>query len=106
MTDFDQTLTRYNYLSADKKADSSFKALQSAPNFTQESRDKFKSMFEFYKPIEMDIELTAEQKIPHMQRWWEVCMNLVTSVNIKKSDYASIVIDSKLLLRDGISEML
>lgn len=41
-----------------------------------------------------------------MQEWWEKSMSLISNLKMTQSDYAKIVLSSKILFRDGIYELM
>lgn len=105
MTDFDQTLTKLNYLD-NKKADSSFKAIQDSSYVPNEVKTLTRGLFDKYHPMETDLKMSRQEKERHMHDWWDGDMKLFTEMRLKKEDYGMIVLKSRLLFRHGISELL
>ena len=50
--------------------------------------------------------MTHEQKEPHMVAWWEGNMKLFANMRLRKEDYGMMVLESRLLFRHGIAELL
>jgi Pyrimidine 5'-nucleotidase (UMPH-1) len=70
MTDFDQTLTKLNYVDG-RKADSSFKAIQDSTFIPESIKVLTRSLYDKYHPMEIDLEISREEKERHMVDWWE-----------------------------------
>lgn len=75
MTDFDQTLTKFFYLD-NRKADSSFKAIQDSGFMPEEVKTVTRRLFDKYHPMEIDLTLPFDEKERHMQDWWHGNMKL------------------------------
>ncbi len=56
--------------------------------------------------MEIDLLMPVEEKEKHMLDWWMGTMDLFSSVRLKNEDYGMIVLESRLLFRHGISELL
>jgi hypothetical protein len=56
--------------------------------------------------MEIDLKMTAEEKEPHMLAWWEGNMKLFANMSLRKEDYGMMVLESRLLFRHGIAELL
>jgi hypothetical protein len=50
--------------------------------------------------------MSPEEKEPHMLAWWEGNMKLFASMSLRKEDYGMMVLESRLLFRHGIAELL
>ena len=65
-----------------------------------------RSLFDKYHPLEVDLKITPEEKEPLMLAWWEGNMKLFASMSLRKEDYGMMVLESRLLFRHGIAELL
>lgn len=59
----------------------------------------------FY-PIEHDVHMTVEEKIPYMIEWWHTAQSLILSSNLNKSMMRNVVLRSKLELRKGVKKFI
>ena len=75
MTDFDQTLTKLYYLD-NRKADSSFRAIQDSTFIPEDVKTLTRSLFEKYHPMEIDLTLPYDERERHMLDWWHGNMKL------------------------------
>jgi len=50
--------------------------------------------------------MTPEEKEPHMLAWWEENMKVFAKMSLRKEDYGMMVLESRLLFRHGIAELL
>ena len=50
--------------------------------------------------------MTPEEKEPHMLAWWEGNMKLFANMSLRLEDYGMMVLESRLLFRHGIAELL
>lgn len=64
ITDFDATLTKFHVNG--KRCDSSYGIIANSPLVPAKLKQEAKELFEKYYPIEINVELTAEEKTPHM----------------------------------------
>jgi Pyrimidine 5'-nucleotidase (UMPH-1) len=56
--------------------------------------------------MELDLMLPSDVKESHMVKWWEGNMDLFIGIKLQKEDYGNMVLNSRLLFRHGISELL
>ncbi|RIA90943.1 pyrimidine 5'-nucleotidase [Glomus cerebriforme] len=105
--DFDGTITKY-YKNKDKKerSPSSHVILSLSSRLTSEFKEKTQALCDKYYPIEVDNSLTLEQKIPYMVEWWEQAHELIINQNIKKDDFAAIVSETPMNIREGLKELI
>jgi len=59
-----------------------------------------------YYPIEMDPNLSVEEKLPHMLYWWTAAHDLISRAGFGKAILARYVEQAKVELRDGVLEFL
>jgi Pyrimidine 5'-nucleotidase (UMPH-1) len=76
MTDFDQTLTKLFYLD-NKTADSSFRAILDSSFMPEEVKTLTRDLFAKYHPMEMDLNMSLDEKERHMLDWWHGNMKLI-----------------------------
>lgn len=105
MTDYDQTLTKLKHVDG-KKADSSFKALQDSEFVPDEVRVLTRELYEKYHKVELDLTLPPEEKSVHMVDWWEGNFKHFIQMGLKLEDHGNVVLNSRLLLRHGITDLL
>ena len=56
--------------------------------------------------MEIDLDMTPEEKEPHMLAWWEGNMKLYSKMSLSREDFGTMVLESRLLFRHGIAELL
>ena len=56
--------------------------------------------------MEKDPNIPPEEKSKHMQTWWEENLRTYSKQALKKEDYLKIVLESRLLFRNGVHELL
>ena len=69
-------------------------------------RNAAEKMRLMYHPIEMDVHLTVEEKLPHMIEWWRSAQNLFISSNLTKSRIRELVYESDMTLKKGAREFI
>ena len=105
LTDFDMTLTKAGHIDG-RSADSSFKALQDSVFIPQHAKMQNRKLYDHYHPIEMDPNISQEEKGKQMQDWWEGTMTIFSSIGLQRADYARVVLESRLLFRHGVNDLL
>ena len=68
---------------------------------SDEFRDKSQALFEKYYPIEIDHNLSIEEKIPHMIKWYEESHEVLMAHRLMKHDLKEMVDQSRILLRSA-----
>ena len=61
-----------------------------------------KNLYKKYAPIERDPNINAAEKAVHMNTWWIENLESFAKLNFKREDYARMVLESRILFRDGI----
>ncbi|CAD6190957.1 unnamed protein product [Caenorhabditis auriculariae] len=100
ISDFDFTISRY----ADekgKRCSSCYCIFDDAvgklyPDFY----DKFIGLWKKYGPIEHDHHMTIEEKIPHMEEWWNSSHECIISAGFNRNQIEKFVGVSNIQLRD------
>lgn len=95
--DFDKTIT------TDQRNDSwDVSGMMLGDNFTKEIND----LYEKYRPIELNYQITLKEKEKAMREWHEKCMELYFRYNLTKSKLVESVHKSNLCFRKGAKEIL
>ena len=72
---------------------------------TQEDIDETRRLYLKYRPMEVDPELTLEQKKQAMRDWFQENLTLFSSLSLTDSDFRSIAAKSKMACRHGMAEL-
>ena len=97
LLDFDKTITTYNSL------DSWGVAGMAADEGCEVEENK---LYEKYRPIEMDYNISYEEKNRQMEIWYNSCMNLYYKYHLNKYKLQEAVKNSGLIFRKGAREFL
>lgn len=62
-----------------------------------------RKIYDFYAPIEIDYSIPFAEKNAHMLTWWESNLKRFSSVGLSKDDFIHLVLESRLLFRNGLS---
>lgn len=95
--DFDGTITKHTKVDSWDVAGDSL-----SENF----RNELVNLYDTYRPIEIDYNISYEEKKKKMEEWYTKCMYLYYKYNLKKSNLQSSVVNCKMLFRDGVKEFL
>lgn len=87
-------------------ADATMKVMFHCDRITQAQVDETRYLFEKYRPIEMDPNLTLEQKKEYMHEWWTENLKMYASLNLTETDFQLMLAKSKMACRHGIIELL
>lgn len=104
ISDFDQTMTKQHVNG--QRCLSSFGVFGHCPQLPQDYREQSQALFSQYRPIEIDPEMTVEQKIPHMVEWYEKAQNLLTGFALPQTYLDQVLKEVSLELRNGTDIML
>ena len=69
-------------------------------------REQTTKLREKYHPIEYDVEMSVEEKIPHMIEWYHQAQSLLLSSNLNRPMIRELVNQSKMELRKGVQEFI
>ncbi len=97
LLDFDKTLTSYESL------DSWAVAGIAAEEGCEEEINK---LYDKNRPIEMDYNISYEEKYKAMEEWYNSCMNLYYKYHLNKYKLQEAVKNSDLIFRKGAKELL
>lgn len=73
--------------------------VEHCPRLPQWFSDKLTKIKEYYLAIEIDPELTREEKLPFMEEWWNKAHDLLLSCSITRKDIVEAVECSNLYMR-------
>ncbi len=97
LLDFDKTITTYDSL------DSWGVAGMAADEGCEAEVSK---LYEKYRPIEIDYNISYEEKYRIMEEWYNACMNLYYKYHLNKYKLQEAVKNSRLIFRKGAKEFL
>ncbi|KAK2170082.1 hypothetical protein LSH36_4g00030 [Paralvinella palmiformis] len=99
ITDFDRTLSGY-CMNGDI-VDTTHQALDNSPVLPNGYRENANMIRDRYYPIEIDPNLTVDEKIPFMVEWWTKAHNLLVQASLTRSSLKTVVSESNIQLRKG-----
>ena len=97
--DFDKTITSYE--STDSWAASANPSI--VDSRLMKEMDK---LYEKYRPIEMDYNISKEEKLKAMEIWYSECMDLYYKYNLTKEQMQKSIQNSNVKFRSGAKELL
>ncbi len=104
LADFDRTLVKA-FVNG-KKVASLISVLRDENYLTPDYPDKAKALFEKYHAVEMDLDISLEEKSQLMKEWWTKHFELLIASGLNKKDLEKAVESNNLVLRDGIPKFL
>ncbi len=104
LADFDRTLTQA-FVNG-KKIASLISILRDENYLTPDYPEKAKALFEKYHAIEMDFNISLEEKKEAMKEWWTKHFELLIASGLEKKDIEEAMKSSNLILREGVEELL
>lgn len=99
VADFDKTLTEGN-------SNSTWAVMANSNQLGEEYSKKRKALYEKYRPIEIDMTLSDEEKSAAMTDWWKAHINLFKEYNLKENDIKKSICDGGLKYRVGAKQFL
>nr|XP_008169430.1 cytosolic 5'-nucleotidase 3A isoform X3 [Chrysemys picta bellii] len=96
ITDFDMTLSRFSYNG--KRCPTCHNVIDNCKLITEECRKKLLQLKETYYAIEIDPDLTIEEKYPYMVEWYNKSHTLLVEQGLQKDKFAEIVRESDVML--------
>lgn len=72
----------------------------------KEFKEKLEKLYIKYRPIELDYEISEEEKTKKMEEWYKACMNLYEEYNLSTSKLEESMERSRLVFRNGAKEFL
>lgn len=68
--------------------------------------DKAEELKTKYHPIELDVRMSVEEKLPYMIEWWRAAQNLFVLSNLNKPLIRELVHQSDMELKKGVQEFI
>ncbi|VDP79638.1 unnamed protein product [Schistosoma mattheei] len=97
ITDFDRTLSKYCH--DGELVPTSYGIFESDPELTETAKSMLISLRNKYYPIELDNNLTENEKTPYMLEWWELAHEVIIECGIQKHTLERTVKECHLVLR-------
>lgn len=104
LSDFDKTLT--SFFINGEKVHSLISVLRRGDYLTPDYPEKAQALFRQYHPIEIDPEISKEEKKAKMKEWWSNHFQLLIKSGLKKDDIEKVISSKKIKLRDRISQFI
>ncbi|MFH1209461.1 MAG: hypothetical protein V1663_01600 [archaeon] len=104
ISDFDRTLTRA--FVDGEKVPSIISVLRDGNYLTKEYAERANALFEKYHPIEVNPNISREEKKKTMYEWWSSHFKLLIESGLNKKDLEKVVKSKKIKLRDGALEFI
>jgi len=101
LSDFDWTMTKEN----GKLLPSSHGVMEESDIMPKSFIKKVKDIFAHYYPIEINPNITDEEKIPIMEEWWTKTRAALLETNITRAMITEMTGNTPLRLRDGLHEL-
>ena len=95
--DFDKTITAAT-------SDDSWDA--SSHMLGYDCKNKMNKLYQFYAPIELDYNLSFQEKEKYMIEWYKKCMNLYYKYGLTREKLKQSIEKSKLIFRKGAKEFI
>lgn len=102
LSDFDRTLTKA-YVNGEE-VPSVISILRDGSYLTSDYAAKAHELYNKYRPIEKDPNISMEEKKKLMEEWWMTHFDLLIKSGLKKDDVKKVVKSEKIKLRDGFPE--
>ncbi|XP_037085653.1 cytosolic 5'-nucleotidase 3-like isoform X3 [Pollicipes pollicipes] len=102
--DFDHTLTRVH--EAGRRCACTWEILDQSELMPQIYRDETTRLRDKYYPIEIDPNLTIEQKLPMAVEWYTQAHEVMLKTGLRQKDLVAMVRDSSAKLREGTDQLL
>ena len=105
LADFDRTLT-YSLIDWVKKP-SLISVIRNNPKYLwKDYSEKANKLFDYYHPIEIDINLSIEEKIVKMSEWWKAHLDLLVKSWLNKNHIDEVVNSWIIKIRSWIITFL
>jgi 5'-nucleotidase len=102
LTDFDMTLTKI--FVDGRRFPSAISILRDNDCLTPEYSAKAYELYDKYRPIEIDQQISYEEKKQAMQEWWSLSFDLLIESGLNKKHLEDVADCSKIIFRDGGDE--
>lgn len=104
VSDFDKTLT--SCFVDGQKIVSLISILRDEHYLTPDYSAQAQALYDKYHPIEIDPNISLEEKKAKMQEWWTIHYDLLVKSGLSKSDLKKVTESKRLALRPGAAELL
>jgi len=104
LTDFDRTLTKA-YVNG-QESSTSFAQIRNGGYFGSEYIDKAQELFAKYHPIEIDSNMSRDERAPLMMEWWIKHLDLLIKYGFNKKIVNEIASSGYINFRQGSLELL
>ncbi|XP_040287875.1 cytosolic 5'-nucleotidase 3A isoform X1 [Bufo bufo] len=99
ITDFDMTLSRFSHNG--KRCPTCHNVIDNCRYVSDECRKKLYALKEKYYPIEIDPDLTIQEKYPYMIEWYTKSHTLLIEQRLQKDQLEEVIRDSDIMLKEG-----
>uniref|UniRef100_A0A8C5ELF8 5'-nucleotidase n=1 Tax=Gouania willdenowi TaxID=441366 RepID=A0A8C5ELF8_GOUWI len=99
ISDFDMTLTRFAHNGI--RVPTTHIILNNKLLLSEDCLKKIRELHNTFYPVEIDANMTTEEKLPHMVEWWNNSHKLLIQQKIRKDLLFQAVTESNVMLRDG-----
>jgi len=106
LSDFDRTIT-YGLDKTGKRTGTVISQLRSDPKYLGETyQKKAEELFAIYHPIEIDLNISREEKLQKMQEWWEKHFKLIIEAGFTKGLIKKVIDEKPIRFRKGTRDFL
>lgn len=105
LADFDRTLT-YGTTSEGEKSPSLIALLRNGGYLDEDYAKKAHALFDKYHPVEVDPDVSRQEKKEAMRKWWESHDRLLIEKGLSKQDFKDIIKESGVKFRKGVPDFL
>ncbi|KNC85760.1 hypothetical protein SARC_02064 [Sphaeroforma arctica JP610] len=105
VTDFDQTLTAY-FMPDGTRVSSSHGLIERSKFLVPDLAARLNKLFTTYYPIEVDQNVTYEDKLAHMEYWWNKTNEAFIEAKFDRKHIPEIVANGSSRFRDGFDSFL
>lgn len=102
IADFSKTLTRAKI--GEEKSISTWDAF--APHMNDEYRSEWKRLLDTFLPIELNPDVSLEEKKPKLDEWWKAHLQLLINNGVTKEKVRTAIQSEKIAARDGLHQIL
>ncbi|XP_032512247.1 7-methylguanosine phosphate-specific 5'-nucleotidase isoform X2 [Danaus plexippus] len=104
LTDFDHTLTRHDVDGVPVLT--SFGMFKECPSVPQKYKDDETMLANKYKPIEVDANMSIEDKVKHMKDWYMASHNLMKGLKFPRNELMDIGHKMVGCFRKGVNDLI
>ncbi|KAK9508528.1 hypothetical protein O3M35_006067 [Rhynocoris fuscipes] len=100
ITDFDRTISKHHHNGDLTK--SSYCVFETIPTLPKEFTEGATALYNRFRKIEDNPNMTIEEKIPYMEEWWDLNEKLFIGIPFNEKEIDQAIVDSGVHLRDGV----